>query len=260
MQNTTPPIPLFPHIAQDRLLRKGKINLKPRIKPVAIRWERTCKTFRGDDGKFMPIGLVIFGDKTHTDLHGALSVTPIIFTLTCFNRYLRNKPEFWRPLAYIPNLSHGKCKADDKNSMRNLCNEYKCLAATFEPIIKLHERNGFGTTVRGKSVVCKIWIHFFIGDIEGNNNVVGLVVQRIRGQHSKWMVEYGKVTVKDLIKWIKVYAGDIHISMWGVREMIKRLNGYMRSYVSRLESDRSRRILTMFERGVVNYCRRELDK
>ena len=91
-------------------------------------------------------------------------------------------------------------------------------------------------------------------------DVVGLMVQRIRGQHSKWMVEYGKVTVKDLIKWIKVYAGDIHISMWGVREMIKKLNGYMRSYVSRLESDRSRRILTMFERGVVNYCRRELDK
>ena len=33
-------------------------------------------------------------------------------------------------------------------------------------------------------------------------DVVGLMVQRIRGQHSKWMVEYGKVTVKDLIKWI----------------------------------------------------------
>ncbi len=33
----------------------------------------------------MPVGLIVFGDKTHTDLHGALSLTPIIFTLTLFN-------------------------------------------------------------------------------------------------------------------------------------------------------------------------------
>ena len=28
----------------------------------------------------MPIALIIFGDKSHTDLHGALALTPIIFT------------------------------------------------------------------------------------------------------------------------------------------------------------------------------------
>jgi hypothetical protein len=29
----------------------------------------------------MPVGLFVFGDKSHTDLHGALSITPIIFTI-----------------------------------------------------------------------------------------------------------------------------------------------------------------------------------
>ena len=33
----------------------------------------------------MFVGLIVFGDKSHTDLHGALSLTPIIFTLTLFN-------------------------------------------------------------------------------------------------------------------------------------------------------------------------------
>ena len=33
----------------------------------------------------MPIALIIFGDKSHTNLHGSLSLTPIIFTLTLFN-------------------------------------------------------------------------------------------------------------------------------------------------------------------------------
>jgi hypothetical protein len=33
----------------------------------------------------IPVGLIVFGDKSHTDLHRALSQTPIIFTLTLFN-------------------------------------------------------------------------------------------------------------------------------------------------------------------------------
>ncbi len=35
----------------------------------------------------MPVGLIVFGDKSHTDLHGVLSLTPIIFTFTFFNSY-----------------------------------------------------------------------------------------------------------------------------------------------------------------------------
>jgi hypothetical protein len=38
----------------------------------------------------MPVALIVFGDKSHTDLHGTLSLTPIIFTLTLFNRSTHN--------------------------------------------------------------------------------------------------------------------------------------------------------------------------
>ena len=34
----------------------------------------------------MPVALVVIGDKSHTDLHGTLALTPVIFTLTLFNR------------------------------------------------------------------------------------------------------------------------------------------------------------------------------
>ncbi len=33
----------------------------------------------------MPVGFNVFGDKSHTEVHGALSLAPIIFTLTLFN-------------------------------------------------------------------------------------------------------------------------------------------------------------------------------
>jgi hypothetical protein len=49
-------------------------------------WKPALERFCGTNGEYMPLALIVFGDKTHTDLHGALSVTPIIFTLTCFNK------------------------------------------------------------------------------------------------------------------------------------------------------------------------------
>ena len=132
-------------------------------------WDPARLRFCGKDGKYMPISLIIFGDKTHTDLHGSLSVTPIIFTLSLFNSKARNRPEFWRPLAYIPNLSHGKSKADNKKSLKNLRNEHRCLAAAFQPVIDLHMKGGMQVLVKKRMVTGKIWIHFFIGDTAGNN-------------------------------------------------------------------------------------------
>jgi hypothetical protein len=52
----------------------------------------------------MPVGLIVFGNKSHTDLHRALSLTPIIFTLTLINHAAQNDSNFWRPIGYIPNL------------------------------------------------------------------------------------------------------------------------------------------------------------
>jgi hypothetical protein len=63
-----------------------------------------------DYGENMPVGLIVFGDKSHTDLDGRLALTPIVFTLTIFNRASRNNTNFWRPLGYIPNLSYGKIR------------------------------------------------------------------------------------------------------------------------------------------------------
>jgi hypothetical protein len=41
------------------------------------------KYFAGNEGKTnMPVALIVFGAKSHTDLHRALLLTPIIFTMT----------------------------------------------------------------------------------------------------------------------------------------------------------------------------------
>jgi hypothetical protein len=60
----------------------------------------------------MSVSLIVFANKSHTDLHGALSLTPIIFTLTMFNHAARCNSRFWRPFGYIPNYGFGKGTTD----------------------------------------------------------------------------------------------------------------------------------------------------
>ena len=137
-------------------------------------WKPALRHYCGQKGSHMPLSLVVFGDKTHTDLHGSLSVTPIIFTLTCFNRKARNNPNFWRPLAYIPNLSHGKGKSSRVESSVKMQDEHNCLALAFKSLSDLHKYGrGVRALVRGKFVTGVVWIHFFIGDIQGNNTWLG---------------------------------------------------------------------------------------
>ena len=83
-------------------------------------WKPACKHYCGTEGYYMPVLLIVFGDKAHTNLHGFLAVTPIIFTLSLFNRAARNNPRFWRPLAYTPNLLHGKGKKNKTTSIVKL--------------------------------------------------------------------------------------------------------------------------------------------
>ena len=125
----------------------------------------------GSTGLYMPFGIVVFGDKSNTDQHGALSVTPITFTATFFNREVRNNPDCWRPMAYLPNMGHRKGrggKSSDKSQ-----DEHNCLAFALKSLIELSEAGGIRTVVMGKDVHVKPFIHYFIGDTEGLNKWLG---------------------------------------------------------------------------------------
>ncbi len=66
-------------------------------------WEPARQRFCGDDKPInMAILLVIFGGKSHLDLHSSLSTLPIIFTLSsCFNQESRNRINFGIPLHFF---------------------------------------------------------------------------------------------------------------------------------------------------------------
>ncbi len=117
----------------------------------------------------MPVALIVFADKSHTDLHGALSLTPIIFTLTLFNCSARKNPKFWRPMGYIPNLTYGKDSSDKTQAKDKIQDEHKCISFIFESLKEISKGKVFDFTVLGRNVRVQVWINFFIGDTEGNN-------------------------------------------------------------------------------------------
>jgi hypothetical protein len=120
-------------------------------------WEPARQHFCGDDPSNMSLALVIFGDKSHLDLHGTLSTLPLTFTLSCFNEQLRNKSEFWRPLLFIPNLSYGATLS--KNSSKPLDSvqdEHDCLKVSFLSLVDIHKSGGISTIVMGRPVILKV--------------------------------------------------------------------------------------------------------
>ncbi len=104
----------------------------------------------------------VFGDKSQMDLHGALSLTPLIFTLSLFNRTARNRVSFWRPMVYVPNLSFGKGESDSALSVTKLQDEHICLAATFQSVIEINKRGGMSFSYGGKLVCAKFFTRTFV--------------------------------------------------------------------------------------------------
>ena len=106
-------------------------------------WKPARTRFCGSNGEYMPIALVLFGDKSHTDLHGLLSVEPVSFTLSLFNRSARNLPQFWRLLGYVPNLSAGKGEANRMSATDKIQNEHNCLAFILKSVIDINNLGEF---------------------------------------------------------------------------------------------------------------------
>jgi hypothetical protein len=82
----------------------------------------------------MSVGSIVFGDKSHTDLHGALSLTAIIFTLTLFNHAAQHDSKFWRPIGYIPNLGYGRRTSNKTHPRDKIQDEHSCILFAFQSL------------------------------------------------------------------------------------------------------------------------------
>ncbi len=147
------------------ITKNGKVHTGDAWLPA---WDRYCQN-KTD----MPVRLIVFGDKSHTDLHGAMSLTPIIFILTLFDRAAQNDSKFWRPIGYIPNLGYGRGTSIKTHTRDKIQDEHACISFAFQSLVNINKENDFQCVVLGHRVRVKVWIHYFIGDTKGNNKWLG---------------------------------------------------------------------------------------
>ena len=136
-------------------------------------WEPARQFYCGDDPDALAMGLVLFYDKTHSDLFGSLAAAPLLAVPTFLNRECRADESFHSVLGYIPNLAHGKGKNDDESAKDKLQDEHNCLHLITGQLKQIHEDGGIWTEVMGRRVCVKVWIHIISGDTSGHNNVCG---------------------------------------------------------------------------------------
>ncbi len=96
-----------------------------------------------------------------------------MFTLTLFNQLACNNTRFWRPISYIPYLSYAKGVADRQVTKDKIQDKHTCILFILQSLCKISNEGGFYLVVLGHNVCVKVWIHYFIGDMEGNNKWLG---------------------------------------------------------------------------------------
>ena len=137
-------------------------------------WNPTREAYIGNDPDKLPVPLIGFYDKTHTDDKGILATSPFLITFAFLNLATRKRSYASFPLGLVPNLNHGR--GSRKTSCPNetfdhLQDEHDCLQAILQDIIDIHSKGGERRTIFGKEKNLIFWFHIIIGDIQGNNNL-----------------------------------------------------------------------------------------
>jgi hypothetical protein len=124
-----------------------------------------------------PLPLIFNIDKSHSDLHGSLAVTPVTVSLAMLDCRTQQKVRAWRVMATVPNLSAKKGKNKKRSVSDGLATAndiHKVMKAAFSSFKKYYDMGGIlWEDNNGNVLTLKPYIHCIIGDTAGNNELVG---------------------------------------------------------------------------------------
>jgi len=137
-------------------------------------YSKTYYTSCTVSGRDVLLPVILFVDKTHTDVVGRLKQEPVLFTLGCFDLKTRSNPDAWRPLGYIPNMETLNLSDDSKSKLQDF---HHMLGLVLKSLIDTQKAGGFKWCLKsgGKyhNVVFRCEVPFFCGDNEGLNKLCG---------------------------------------------------------------------------------------
>jgi hypothetical protein len=124
-------------------------------------------------------GIICYIDKLATDRHGHLSLEPVYITLSIFKQKIRNRPDAWRPLGYIPNIGL-MSKAESTHSMKSASKVqlyHDILTKIFGSLVDLQGKGGlpYKFFYRGKVYNSLLLFPLLavLGDTESHDRLCG---------------------------------------------------------------------------------------
>ena len=125
------------------------------------------------------LGIKLFIDATHTDVHSNWMLDPVMFTFTFFNNDITRKSSAWRPLGFITDFGKTKLHNNREISARDKVQDFHSqLLEIFQSLITTQTRNGFYWELKYKDkiypVTMKPVIILVVGDCQGNHKLAGM--------------------------------------------------------------------------------------
>ena len=124
-------------------------------------------------------GIICYIDKLATDRHGHLSLEPVYFTLSIFKQHIRNRPDAWRPLGYIPNIGL-MSKAESTHAMKSSAKVqlyHDILSQIFASLVDLQGKDGLPYQFNYRGNVYNSLLLFpllvVLGDTESHDRLCG---------------------------------------------------------------------------------------
>lgn len=141
----------------------------------------------GKDGREFLIPIILYMDKTGTDVYQRYSLEPILFTLGVFSRQIRNQTRAWRPLGFVPDLqlSSTSMKHAARSSQwgKGISerNYHTCLRVALESFIECQQRSKTATGLKAwlrighlvKAVNLVVPLCIVIGDAKSGDMLCG---------------------------------------------------------------------------------------
>jgi hypothetical protein len=134
-------------------------------------YQRTGQQLPSNEMYFL-IPLIFYADKTGTDVNQRYSLEPWLFTLALFRRHIRENPDAWRYLGFIPDLHTIATKGMSAQEKMDLY--HRCLIEILKDVVDLQKNPPLLKVRLGnqvKYVRAVLQVAFVMGDQKSNDNI-----------------------------------------------------------------------------------------
>jgi predicted RNase H-like HicB family nuclease len=142
------------------------------VEVLGANWYKRTGQFLSKDQTEFLMPLIFYADKTGTDVNQRYSLEPWLFTLALFRRSVRENPDAWRYLGFIPDLHTIATKGMTPEEKMDLY--HRVLEAILEEVLELQQNPPvvdlrLGDQVKRVKLILKV--AFVMGDQKSNDNV-----------------------------------------------------------------------------------------